>query len=290
MHLPVLKEEVLIGLDPKPNRNFVDCTGGEGGHTLAVAERIGPEGKVLSIDWEQRNVDLINRKTRELGLEGRVRAVKGDYVDLAEIIEKEGFKEVFGIVLDLGFSSWHIDESRRGFSFNKDEPLDMRYDQEGELTAWEIVNSWPPTEIEKILREYGEERFFKQIVQAIIYQRKRKKIDSSLELADLIRRAIPKIKRIDPATKTFQALRIRVNDELNNLITVLPVATEVLEPEGRLAVISFHSLEDRIVKNFFKGEERLKIETKRPIIPKEEEIINNPRSRSAKLRIATKIR
>lgn len=296
MHIPVLKEEVLEILNPKENETFVDCTAGEGGHTFSIIEKSENRAKVISIDKDPRNIELIINKAKKLNQSKNVIAVTGNYADLKKIVEKNKIEKVSGIIFDLGISSWHIDESGRGFSFKRDEPLDMRYFPEQEITAWEIVNSWPREEIETILRDYGEEGFARQISKAIVVERKKKKINTSIELSKIIESVSPRwyLKaKIHCATKTFQALRIAVNQELDNLEKVLPDAVGLLEKGGRLAVISFHSLEDRIVKNFFKeksNEEFLKILTKKIIVPSREEVINNSRSRSAKLRASIKIK
>ena len=296
MHIPVLKEEVISLLDPKEKETFIDCTAGEGGHTFAVTDKAGEKVMVVSIDKDPRNVKLIKDQAKKRNKEKNVIAVTGNYADLKEIVKKNNIEKVSGIVFDLGISSWHIDESGRGFSFKRNEPLDMRYFPEQERTAWEIINSWPKEEIETILRDYGEEGFARQIAKAIIVERRKKKINTSSELAEIIESVSPRwyLKaKIHCATKTFQALRIAVNQELENLEKVLPEAFDLLEKNGRLVVISFHSLEDRIVKNFFKEKEKtgsLKILTKKIIVPSQEEIINNPRSRSAKLRASIKIK
>ncbi len=292
MHIPVLKDEVLKYLDPKENENFIDCTAGEGGHMFAILEKTTPNGKILAIDKDVRNIGLIEMKAKERGLGSRVVVREGNYADIDKIVEKEEFGKVSGILLDLGISSWHINESGRGFSFQKDEPLDMRYCPGDGVTAWEIVNSWPPEEIELILREFGEERFAKRISEAIVFRRKVQKIDTASDLAKVISDNVPKTKRIHPATRTFQALRIVVNTELENIERVLPLALKILERRGRIVAISFHSLEDRIIKRFFRemsDEGEMKILTKRPVIPSDEEIKKNQRSRSAKLRAAIKI-
>jgi 16S rRNA (cytosine1402-N4)-methyltransferase len=196
------------------------------------------------------------------------------------------------VLFDLGLSSWHLEKSGRGFSFSRDEPLDMRF--QGGVTAQEIVNWWPQKELERMLKEYGEERFAKRIANEIVRSREKEPITSTLQLVSIIERAVPywyQKRRIHPATKTFQALRIAVNDELNNLGRALPQAIEVLKPGGRLVVISFHSLEDRIVKNFLRENSRkglLKVLTKKPVKPSAEEVKVNPRSRSARLRAAVK--
>jgi len=312
IHIPVLKKEVLEFLDPKPNENFIDCTIGSGGHAAAILKKNGPQGKLLGIELDSEIYRVVKDKMAEFPISlnsaritgskatgsyfqfsNRTTLINDSYTNLKEIVESCKFGPVHGILFDLGMSSWHIDESGKGFSFMRDEPLDMRYNQEGELTAEEIINKWPEREIEKILREYGEERFSRRIAQKIAEERK--PIKTTLQLVDIIRKAVPKKfqhQQIHYATRTFQALRIAVNDELNNLKKGLPQAVDILTRGGRLVVISFHSLEDRIVKNFFREKakgETLKILTKKSIKPTEQEIKINPRSRSAKLRAAIKI-
>jgi len=297
MHVPVLLKEVLEYLDPKSNENFIDCTVGEGGHAMAILEKIGPNGKMIGIDWDAEMVKKIKRQDRLI-------LINDSYTNLKKIVEENKFYPVNGILLDLGMSSWHLDESGRGFSFLKDEPLEMRYNAKisnfqfpisNELTADVIVNTWREEEIERILREYGEERFSGHIAKKIISVRKIKPIKTTFQLVEAIRSAIPsrfRSSRIHFATRTFQALRIAANRELDNLRAVLPQALEILGSQGRIVVISFHSLEDRLVKNFFKEESknsRLNIITKKPIIPSNEEIKNNHRCRSAKLRSAEKV-
>ncbi|MFA4998835.1 MAG: 16S rRNA (cytosine(1402)-N(4))-methyltransferase RsmH [Candidatus Paceibacterota bacterium] len=286
MHIPVLQKEVIEYLDPKPNDNFIDCTLGYGGHTRAILEKTEPKGKVLGID---RDPEMIrNFKTLK-----RLIPVCDNFSNLKEIVKQQNFNRVSGILFDLGFSSWHLEGSGRGFTFLKNEPLDMRYNVKNPLTAEKIVNYWASWEIEKILREYGEERFSDKIVENIIKFRKVKPIEKTLQLVEVIKRATPswyQRQRTHFATKTFQALRIAVNDELNNLIKALPQALELLKKDGKLVIISFHSLEDRIAKNFIRDNKNLlKVATKKPIIPTQEEIKTNPRSRSAKLRAAIKI-
>jgi len=277
VHIPVLQKEVLQYLDPKPNENFIDCTIGEGGHAAAILEMIAPRGKILGIDYQLR------LKPRE-----RLILAEGNFADLKSIVEKYKFRPVSGILFDLGFSSWHLEESGRGFSFQRREPLDMRYDINSQLTAEKIVNFWSKFEIEKILSEYGEEKFAGQIAERIVEERKIRPIKNTPQLTEIVRRSVGGRGKINPATRTFQALRIAVNDELGNLARVLPQAIEVLGLGGRLVVISFHSLEDRIVKNFFKNPSFLLL-TKRPITPDFGEIKSNPRARSAKLRVVEKI-
>lgn len=298
MHIPVLQKEVLQYLNPEPNENFIDCTIGEAGHTLAILERNGPKGKVLGIELDSELYRKLKEKLPRWNLGKRVILVNDSYCNLQDVVAREKFRNVSGILFDLGLSSWHLEESKRGFSFLRQEPLDMRYTQESRLSAEKIINYWSIGEIEKILREYGEERFARQIAKNIISFRQVKPIRTTSQLVDIVKRAIPFLyqqKKIHPATRTFQALRIAVNNELDNLEKALPQAMDILKQGGRLAVISFHSLEDRIVKNFFKkytGSTRasLKILTKKPISPRKEEIEKNPRSRSAKLRVAEKLR
>ncbi|MFY9462954.1 MAG: 16S rRNA (cytosine(1402)-N(4))-methyltransferase RsmH, partial [Candidatus Sungiibacteriota bacterium] len=275
-------------------QTFIDATVNGGGHARAIAEYISPAGKVIGIDWD---CDLIREsgiKNQELGITN-ITLVCDTYVNIKAIAENQGVRTVDGILFDLGFSSHHLERSERGFSFLRDEPLDMRYNSEdNQLIAERIVNTWQEEEITKILWEYGEERWARRIARGIAEARAKKKIVSSKELADIIVRSIPRhaSNRIHPATRTFQALRIAVNSELESLERVLPLAWELLVPGGRLVVISFHSLEDRMVKIFFKEQEKqgtVRMLTKKPIRASYEEIRVNPRSRSARLRGATKI-
>lgn len=280
MHIPVLQKEVIGYLDPKPNENFIDATLGEGGHATAILEKIKPRGKVLGIDFEIR-----------VKAQDRLILAGGNFADLKEIVRENKFSSVSGILFDLGLSSWHLEESGRGLSFQKNEPLDMRFDLNSQLTAERILSYWSFQEIERILKEYGEEQFSVPIAKEIIEARKLRIIKNTGQLVGIIKKATPgwyQRQKISPATKTFQALRIAVNDELNNFKKALPQAMEILKNGGRLAIISFHSLEDRIVKDFFENNS-LKILTKKPVAPTLEEIKSNPRSRSAKLRVAEKI-
>src|SRR3989344_9220940 len=297
MHIPVLQKEVIKYLDPKPSENFIDATIGGGGHASELLQKTAPRGRVLGIDWTQEAIQGI--KTYQKDMPNLI-LICDNFANLAEIVKQNKFNKVKGILLDLGYSSWHLEESGRGFSFQKKELLDMRYNAQNQLTAEKIVNFWSKFEIERILREYGEERFAENIAQGIIEERKSKAIQTTSQLVEIISRAVPRgylHGRIHFATRTFQALRIAVNDELSNIEKVLPQALQILELGGRLAVISFHSLEDRIVKNFFsayaKGyggqEKQIEILTKKPIVPNWQEIKINARARSAKLRVAIKI-
>ncbi|MBU2544961.1 16S rRNA (cytosine(1402)-N(4))-methyltransferase RsmH [Patescibacteria group bacterium] len=276
MHIPVLKKQVLEYLNPKPNENFIDCTANGGGHTKAILEK---GANVLAIELDRD----IYKELSSLNLD-RVIAVNDSYINLKKIAEENNFGSVSGILFDLGMSSWQLENSGRGFTFQKDEPLDMRYDLDGDLTAEQVVNSWSESELIEILEKYGEERFAKKIVKNIIKSRPIK------TTFDLVKAIGGKHGKIHPATRTFQALRIAVNKELSSLEKVLPETLEVLAPGGRLVVISFHSLEDRIVKNFFKNSKTsFDILTKKPITGLLEEIKKNPRARSAKLRAGIKI-
>jgi len=296
VHVPVLVEEVLYYLDPRPNDNFIDCTVGEGGHTIAILEKNAPNGKVLAIDADPEQIK--NYKLTKRDSDNRVILVNDNFKNLKKIVENfcpnwQG--KIRGILFDLGMSSWHLEKSKRGFSFRYNEDLDMCYGKTATVSAKEIINQWPSQEIERIIKEYGEERYAWRIADKIAKQRKQKTILTTFDLIEVIREAVPKNYergRIHPATRTFQALRIVVNQELENLKVALPQALEILSPGGRIVVISFHSLEDRIVKNFFKEkakEGKIKILTKKPVIPSQEEIEKNKKSHSAKLRAAVKL-
>ncbi len=275
IHKPVLKKEILEYLEVESNKNFIDATAGEGGHTKLILDHNGPEGKVIAVERDP----VLSQKLKERNLD-RVVVVNKSYSDIEE------FDRVDGILLDLGLSSWHLEESGRGFSFQKEEPLDMRFNPEkNSLTAYEIVNKWPEKEIARILEEYGEERFSKRISRRIVKERV---IKTTKELREIIEKTVPSKGRIHPATRTFQALRIEVNKELNHLERALPRLFEILSPKGRLVIISFHSLEDRIAKQFLKNQKGLKIITKKPVKASLEEIRNNPRARSCKLRAGEK--
>jgi len=273
MHVPVLKKEILKVLDPKPNENFIDCTINGGGHAEVILERIAPKGKLLGIETDKEVFEKLKSKNWK-----RLTLINDSYTNLKKIVERSSFKPVNGILFDLGLSSWDLDESGRGFTFKKDEPLDMRYDASQKLTAEYIVNNYPYRELERIFKEYGEGRFAKIIAKKIIKERPLK---STFDLKKLIPRKAK-------LAVIFQALRIEVNDELNNIKKGLEQAEDVLEKEGRIGVISFHSLEDRIVKNFFKNNDSLKSLTKKPIIASKQEIKDNYRSKSAKFRGAVK--
>lgn len=294
IHTAVLKKEVSEYLDPKLNENFIDCTVGEGGHSEDILEKNGPEGKLLGIDLDPHQVSA--SQWLQVQYKERVALVNDSYTHLAEILERKNFGQVNGILMDLGMSSAQLEAAHKGFSFKVDQGLDMRYNDEvNYLTAEKIVNEWSEEKIEEILKNYGEEKFSKRIANSIVEQRKLGRIKTTFQLIEIIKNSTPSVywhQKIHYATRTFQALRIAVNDELESVKTVLPMAVSVLAPEGRLAVISFHSLEDRIVKNFFQSESKkgtVKILTKKPVTAGRNELGQNPRARSAKLRVAVKI-
>ncbi len=310
-HVPVLLNEVIKFLDPKPNQNFVDCTLGAGGHTIEILKRTAPNGKILGIDLDMRAILIAKQKVLKAGIESsRLVATRGNYRNIGDIVLQNNFKNISGILIDLGFSSMEIEDPEKGFSFQIDAPLDMRYGQVGE-TAADILNRSREQELVRIFKEYGEEKFSGRIARRICEIRKNNPIDTTFKLVNAIAEVVPKkfqFGRVHFATKVFQALRIATNDELGNLEKVLPEAVELLPRGARLAIISFHSLEDRIVKQYFKKESIdcvcpksipvcncghkaiLKILNKKPIVPSEEEATQNPRSRSAKLRVAEKLK
>lgn len=297
MHTPVLLQEAIEILNPQPGQNFIDATVNGGGHSAAILEKISPGGSLIGIDWD---CDLIEAAKFQIS-KSKFQKTKiilecDNYAHIKSIARKYNLDKVSGILFDLGFSSHHIEDSLRGFSFRKNEPLDMRYNTKTyELTAKKIINNWSQEAIEDILRNYGEERYARRIVQGIVRARERKEISTTNELLEVIAKSVPGYylrSRLHYATRTFQALRIAVNKELENLSLALPDALDLLGPQGRIAVISFHSLEDRIVKTFFREkakENRLTILTKKPLLPSRGEVESNPRARSAKLRAAEKL-
>lgn len=288
-HVPVLLDEVLHFLDPKPGEHFIDGTVGLGGHAKELVARVLPGGRLLAIDRDQDNLSFA--KKRLAAHADHVVFVHDSFAHLATHVYAHGFSHACGVLLDLGFSSVHVDDPSRGFSFQTDGPLDMRYDRTQELTAEVIVNGWTKEELVRIFRLYGEERHAMKIADTIVRARRNEKITTTMALVELIASAgFPRRGKIHPATRIFQALRIAVNDELGELERALPQALEVLASGGRLVVVSFHSLEDGMVKRFFKqhnGKE-LTVLTKHVVTPSEDEIKRNPRARSAKLRVAEK--
>ena len=286
MHIPVLLKETIEFLNPQPGKFIIDATIGGGGHAAEILKKIGDSGMLLGIDWDKEAIADCQSRFADYK---NVILVNGNYADLPEILKQKELPKVDGIAVDLGFSSRQLEKSGRGFSFLKDEKLDMRYQQETEnLTAAEVINQYSEKELADIFWKYGEERNSRKIAKKIIEERKNKRILTTFDLIEIIRKAVPKNYeqgRINPSTKVFQALRIYVNDELGNLEKILKNMSKILK--GRAVIISFHSLEDRLVKNYFRNlskENGAEILTKKPIRPSEEEIRGNPRRRSAKLR------
>lgn len=294
MHIPVLLQEAVEYLNVEKNKNYIDATGGLGGHSEEILKRNYPKGKVLIIDLDNQAIKVLKEKFTKEIKNNRVIIKEGNYKNLLEIAKEVNFKEVDGVLFDLGMSKMNLENSNRGFSFNRNEPLLMTYSDNASYTAYDFVNYESFEKIRNVLRNYGEEWYASRIAKKIIEKRKIKKIETSLELSQLIEEIYPKRNlRIHPATKTFQAIRIYVNDELNNLVRGLDGAFKLIETGGTIVVLSYHSLEDRIVKKFFKQKESEKVArilTKKPIIPTLKEINLNPSSRSAKLRAIKKIK
>lgn len=285
VHVSVLLEQVVHWLDPQPGKVLVDGTLGGGGHTRALAAGVGKDGCVIALDRDATAIDTAEQELRRLP----VKLVQSNFCDLPEVLKQLDISAVDGVVLDLGLSSDQLADRDRGFSFWSDGPLDLRFDTMSGEPARRLLGRLSAEHLTEIFSRFGEERYSRRIAQAIVRQRRDKPIETSAELAELIRRSVPNPpggSRIDPATRCFQALRIAVNDELKSLEIALRRIPGCLRPGARMAVISFHSLEDRRVKEAFLGDERLKVLTRRPIRPDDKETAENPRSRSAKLRVA----
>jgi len=289
-HEPVLLEEVLFWLAVKPGGLYVDGTVGLGGHSQAILEASAPNGFLVGFEWNRESLTLAEERLAPFA--GRFLLVRENFARIHAVLEDLQKIPVDGVLVDLGLSSFLIEGSGRGFSFLRDEPLDMRMDDRFSQTARDLVNTLPAPQLEELIRAYGEERFARRIAKAIAEARRRKRIETTKELAEIILKAVPpsaRYRRIHPATRTFQALRIVVNRELENLKRFLEEVPNCLKPGGRLVVISFHSLEDRLVKQAFKNDSRLRVLTKKPVVASKEEIRRNPRARSAKLRAAERI-
>ncbi len=295
-HIPVMTSQAIEFLHVKPGGRYLDGTLGGGGHTAEILRRSSPDGKVLSLDVDPQAIARFKRSLdsrRSLGMtSARWKGAEINFRDLGKIAQREKMTPLDGILLDLGFSSDQMADPTNGLSFNVEGPLDMRLWRSTELTAADIVNAWRERELADLIRTYGEERFAHRIARAIVTARKRAKIVTTTQLADIVAAAVPsnyERGRIHPATRTFQALRITVNDELNALRDAISGAHDVLAPRGRLVIISFHSLEDRIVKRAFKEKAQWNTLTKKPLVPTEHDMKENPRARSAKLRAAETI-
>ncbi len=290
-HFPVLLEETVNLLSREGEAVYVDATIGLGGHSYELLRR-NPKAYLIGIDKDPNALEVAERRLKEF--EGRFSLYQADYRDIDEVLKAEGIEAADGILMDLGVSMLQLKTPERGFSFMEEAPLDMRMDPRQRLTAYDVVNRYSERELARIIREFGEERFAPRIARAIVQYRRKKPIETTRELAEIVERAVPKgfYRRIHPATKTFQAIRIEVNRELEHLKEALLEVPNLLKVGGRVAVISFHSLEDRIVKHTFRHFEKeglLKVLTKKPITPSEEEIRKNPPSRSAKLRAAERV-
>jgi 16S rRNA (cytosine1402-N4)-methyltransferase len=285
LHVPVLLDEVIHWLDPRPGQTIVDGTLGGGGHTLALAERVGPTGLVVALDRDP--AALAAAESRLAGLP--VKLVAADFRELASVLVQLEMPAVDGILLDLGLSSDQLADEERGFSFDSTGPLDLRFDTSRGEPAWRWMEKRSATQLADVIYHFGEERYSRRIARAIVARQRNNPIRTARDLAEVVRRSVGRTKgkpRIDPATRTFQALRIAVNDELGALDAALAEFPLCLRPGGRLAVISFHSLEDRRVKEAFRDDPRYEVLTRKPLRPSAEEIRDNPRSRSAKLRVA----
>ncbi len=292
-HIPVLLNEVIEYLKPEPNQSFIDGTVGQGGHAEMILERVtsvvrqkAATGRLLGIDRDARNLVVAKECLSRFG--DAAVLVHDSYANVNIHACVHQFTHVNGIVLDLGFSSAHVDDPSRGFSFRSDGPLDMRYDVSSGITAADIVNTWSEDELARMFRLYGEEPKARDIAKAILTRRRKHLFERTGEFSECVKEVVFQKGKIHPATQVFQALRIAVNDELGELTRALPDFVDLLIPGGRLAVITFHSLEDRLVKTFMKERGDLQVITKHVITPSVRELQDNPRARSAKLRVAEK--
>ncbi|QTA82092.1 Ribosomal RNA small subunit methyltransferase [Desulfonema limicola] len=308
-HIPVMLKEVIFFLNCRPGKIYVDCTLGGSGHSLSILEKTGSQGLLIGIDQDKDAVAYGWKRLKEF--EKNIRLFHANFTDLPEILNSLNIKGVDGIIADLGLSLHHIKHSGRGFSFNNDEPLDMRMNINNDLTAHKLVNTLKENELGNIFWKYGEETRARRIAREIVKSRKKEPVNSSADLAEIVSRVCPKNKKgsryIHPATKVFMALRIAVNRELENLETFMEQVPGLLNPKARLCILSFHSLEDRIVKHQLKSlakgctcppvfpqcvchqSPKLKILTRKPVMPGQDEINQNPMSRSTRLRAAEKI-
>jgi len=286
VHVPILPAEVLHWLDPQPGQVIVDGTLGGGGHTRLIAERLASTGFVLSLDRDPAALAAAERNLAGLP----IKVAQSNFCDLGAVLDELSINAVDAVLLDLGLSSDQLADANRGFGFDVAGPLDLRFNpKEGESAA-ELIARLPERELADLIYQFGEERFSRRIARRIVEQRADRPIRTAAELAQLVRRCVPRsADRIDPATRTFQAFRIAVNRELESLDFALARIPERLKPGGRLAIISFHSLEDRRVKEAFRSDPRLEPLTKKPVRPTDDEMHHNPRSRSAKLRVAQRV-
>ncbi len=303
LHFPVMLSECIENLRIKPEGTYIDGTFGRGGHSREIARRLSPSGKLICIDRDETAIEYGRETFSEFD---NVHFIKGDFCDIPELV----YEKVDGILLDLGVSSPQLDESERGFSYMADGPLDMRMDRSQSLTAHSVVNGWSFPELRRIISEYGEERYAGKIASAIVREREKREISSTLQLVDIIKSAMPAPalrEKQHPAKRTFQGIRIAVNDELGEIEAFLAKLPDMLKCGGRAVIITFHSLEDRLVKHAFKNAENpctcppeipvcvcgkkptLHVVSSKPYLPTKEEIDKNPRSRSAKVRVAERL-
>lgn len=307
-HYSVLLEETIENLNIRPNGTYVDCTLGGAGHSEAILKRLTDGGRLIGIDRDSYALEKAAERLARFGSQAVL--VKGNFCDAADLLREKSIETIDGVVADLGVSSFQLDNADRGFSYMHDAPLDMRMDATSGLSAWNVVNEWPENELKRILYEYGEERYAPRIAGAIVRARAQRPISTTLELVDVIRSAMPGAalrEKQHPAKRSFQAIRIAVNDELAAVREMMDTAPDKLRVGGRLCVISFHSLEDRIVKTGIARREHgctcpreapvctcgfvqtLRSVSRKPILPGEEELECNPRARSAKLRVAERV-
>lgn len=307
-HVSVLLNECIENLNINPDGIYVDCTMGGAGHSKEIVKKLSEKGLFIGFDQDINAINTAKERLSEYS--DRVKFVHSNFENIKEELEKLGIDGVDGVLADLGVSSHQLDEADRGFSYMQDAPLDMRMDIRKDFSAYDVVNNYSEEELDKIIKEYGEENWSKRIAKFIVEARSEKAIETTGELVDIIKKAIPKKARIDgphPAKRTFQAIRIEVNDELGVIKRLIDNTSQVMNKGGRICIITFHSLEDRIVKNEFKylatdcicppelpmcqcdKEKEVKVITRKPILPSKEEVEINPRSRSAKLRVAEKL-
>ncbi|MBU1727205.1 MAG: 16S rRNA (cytosine(1402)-N(4))-methyltransferase RsmH [Candidatus Omnitrophica bacterium] len=294
-HKPVMVKEVLGYLDLKPGKLIVDATIGTGGHSIEILSRIAPGGRLIGIDRDAESLGVA--KERLMDYSGSCEFIHGNFVDIEEILKNLNIKEVDGIIFDLGISSYQLDDPDRGFSFQKEGPLDMRLDRTSYISAYDLVNNLNEEEISSLLWTLGEERWHNRIARLLVQERQRHPISTTQELANIVMRSIPHRYRhahyrIHPATRTFQAVRIAVNRELEILDTAIKKAIGCLKKDGRICVIAFHSLEDRVSKFAFRHaaqEGAVNILTPKPLVPANDEVLDNPRARSSKLRAAERV-
>ena len=308
-HVSIMAPEVIEALEPSRGGIYVDCTAGGGGHSLEIAKRLPEGSRLICLDRDDEAIEACTARLKDYA--DRVTIVKSNFRNIGPALDMLGVGKIDGVMWDLGVSSHQLDDGGRGFSYSKEAPLDMRMDREEAKSAYDVVNFYSEEELRRIIRDYGEERFASRIASFICEARTGKPIETTTELSEIVSRAIPAAQRMkeaqNPARRTFQAIRIEVNGELDAIEPSITEATDRLNPDGRLAVITFHSLEDRIAKETFKklstgctcppefpicvcgGKAKVELMSRKPILPSEKEMEENPRSRSAKLRTARKI-